>query len=116
VYVIGPVPKALTVAVPLQEPLQVTLLETTVNVGPVGSLRLATKVAVQPAPSRTVREYDPAERFDSTAVVCVIGLQLYVYDGVPPVTVVVIAPFVPEQVEGGKGVNVALIAVGCVIV
>jgi hypothetical protein len=52
----GPLPIALTVAVPVQPPLHAIEFDVTVMVGPVGSLSVVTSVEVHPAASFTMRE------------------------------------------------------------
>ena len=74
-------------------------------------------VAVQPFASVTVAVYVPAVRAVVVLFVPPLGLQLYVYAGVPPPAVTVALPLLPPlHVTGEEAVITAVNTGGCVIV
>jgi hypothetical protein len=98
-YVYGAVPPVgVIVAVPLFAPKQVMFVEEIVAASTAGSVTVKDCVPVQPFASVTVSVYVPAQRPVAVAEVPPDGAQLYVYAGVPPITVEVMLPLhTPKQ-------------------
>jgi hypothetical protein len=100
-YVSLPLPPlCVTVAVPLEPPLQDTGVDVADAVSTAGSVTVVDAVAEQPLLSVTVTEYDPAARPVAVAPVWLFDHR-YVLPPLPPAGVTVAVPLLPPLQETG---------------
>jgi hypothetical protein len=96
VYGVTP-PEGITVACPLQTPLQVTGNAAAVISSALGCVMVTVAVTEQPVASVTVTVYGPAVKLVPVAALPPVGAHEYVYGAVPPATPTVALPLFPPK-------------------